>query len=408
MNTKRRRSTDRGEGSTGIMRASGIVTAIVVAIGLAAIGFGLLGCAKPERPPAKNPEELLTQLKDDRARIDQTTDAMMKRIDEFNSSRKPGEQTLQFSEVFNQDLSPEQRDVLNSMVAEEADISYKALLQTIIADRDTIQGLQDNVARLEQTLPDSFVVAKNGDSQHDLAMAYLTQDSKLDAEKAKVLLSQADQTDELLPGNKVWFFYDPQRDTFRTYVTQGEAGKTPLAVRRANKRALTQERDTFKVESATFKGERDGAQAEVASLQEIKTGLETDIATLTQTKYQLESTVARLSDDLAVRENSLYFHAGNEKRLADQGVLSSVLKRVRDVKGLTYDESLDLRQGTTITLTPESYGLEEIREVRMLPPIYQEGRDFTVETLEDHSSARLIILDPEMFRGKEVLLSIRG
>jgi predicted nucleic acid-binding Zn-ribbon protein len=384
------------------------VTAIVVAIGLVAIGLGMLGCAKPEPPPAKNPDELLTQLKDDRARIDQTTDAMMQRIDKFNSSRKPGEQTIQFSEVFNQDLSPEQRDVLNSMVAQEADISYKALLQKIIADRDTIQGLQDNVARLEQTLPDSFVVARRGDRQHDLAMAYLTQDSKLDEAKAKVLLSQVDQTDELLPGNKVWFFYDPKQDTFRTYVTQGEASKTPLAVRRANQRALTQERDTFKVESVTFKGERDVAQAEVASLQEIKTGLESDIASLTQTKYELESNVSRLSNDIALRENSLYFHAGNEKQLADQGVLSSVLKRVRDVKGLEYDESLDLRQGTTITLIPESYGLDEIHNVRLLPPIYQEGRDFTVETVEDHSSARLVILDPEIFRGKEVLVSIRG
>jgi len=407
MSTMRRRVTDRGEVLRGIP-ISGLVTAIVVAIGLVAIGLGMLGCAKPEPPPAKNPDELLTQLKDDRARIDQTTDAMMQRIDKFNSSRKPGEQTIQFSEVFNQDLSPEQRDVLNSMVAQEADISYKALLQKIIADRDTIQGLQDNVARLEQTLPDSFVVARRGDRQHDLAMAYLTQDSKLDEAKAKVLLSQVDQTDELLPGNKVWFFYDPKQDTFRTYVTQGEASKTPLAVRRANQRALTQERDTFKVESVTFKGERDVAQAEVASLQEIKTGLENDIASLTQMKYELESNVSRLSNDIALRENSLYFHAGNEKQLADQGVLSSVLKRVRDVKGLEYDESLDLRQGTTITLIPESYGLDEIHNVRLLPPIYQEGRDFTVETVEDHSSARLVILDPEIFRGKEVLVSIRG
>jgi hypothetical protein len=400
--------TDRDERSTAIIQASGIITVIVVAIGLVAIGLGLLGCAKPERPPAKNPEELLTQLKDDRAQIDSTTDAMMKRIDQFNSSRKPGERTLQFSEVFNQDLSPEQREVLNSMVAQESDISYKALLQKIIADRDTIQGLQENVARLEQTLPDTFVVAKRGDRQHNLALAYLTEESHLDAAKAKTLLSQVDQTDELLPGNKVWFFYDPQRDTFRTYVTQGEAARTPLAVRRANQKALTQERDTFKVESATFKGERDSAQAEVASLQEVKTGLESDIASLTQIKYELESNVSRLSNDIATRENSLYFHAGNEKTLADQGVLSGVLKRVRDVKGLHYDESLDLRQGTTITLMPESFGLHEIKDVRLLPPIYQEGRDFTVQTVEDHSSARLVILDPELFRGKEVLLSIRG
>src|SRR5262249_15407041 len=150
--------------------------------------------------------------KEDRQEIDQTTDTMMKRIDVFNGSRKPGERTLQFSEIFSQDLSPEQRDVLNQMMEQEKDFSYKALLQQIIADRETIKGLQDNVTHLEQTLPDKFVIAKRGDKHHDLAMNYLTQEASLDAEKAKSLLKQVDQTDELVAGNKVWFFYDPKTD----------------------------------------------------------------------------------------------------------------------------------------------------------------------------------------------------
>jgi len=375
--------------------------ALVAAVLVTAIGLGTIGCVKQGPGSAKTPEELLTQLKDDRSRIDQTTDTMMKRIEVFNSSRKPGETTLQFSEIFSQDLSPEQRDVLNTLVAQENDVSYKALLQKIIADRDTIQGLQENVMRLEQTLPDKFVVVKRDDRQHDLAMAYLTEEARLDPAKAKALLSQVDQTDELLPGNKVWFFYDSRQDTFRTYVTQGEAGLTPLVVRRARQRRLIKERDTFK-------SERDTAQVEVATLQQTKADLETDIDGLNQKKTELESTVDQLSRDLAFRQNSLFYHAANEKTLKDRGVLTSVLMRVRDVKGLNYEESLDLRQGTIITLIPGNYGLEEIREVKVLPPIYQKGRDFAIETAEDHSSARLVILDPDLFRGKEVLLAIGG
>ncbi len=362
---------------------AGLVDAAI----LAAIAFGTVGCAKQGPGSAKSPEELLTQLKEDRTQIDQTTDTMMKRIEVFNASRKPGEPTLQFSEIFNQDLSPEQRDVLNTLVEQEKDVSYKALLEKIIADRDTISQLQENVMRLEQTLPDKFVLVKRGDKQEDLATTYLTQDAQLDAAKAKILLSQVDLTDELLPGNKVWFFFDPQRDTFRTYVTQGEAGQTPLVVRRARQRQLIKERDTFK-------SERDSAQAEVTTLQ--------------QTKTELEDTKTRLETDIARHENSLFYHAANEQALKDQGVLSPVLKRVRDVKEVRYDESLDLRQGTTITLTPQSYGLNEIHQVRVLPPIYQEGRDFAIETVEDHSLARLVILDPDLFRGKEVLLVIGG
>jgi len=353
---------------------------LALAAGLTILGLGIIACAEPGPGSAKSSDELLTQLSDDRAKIDQTSDTMMKRIEEFNASRKPGEQTLQFSEIFAQDLSAEQKDVLNSLVAEEKDISYQALLQQIIADRDSIRELQEHVSRLEQTLPDQFVLAKRGDRHQALAMTYLTSDAGLDSAKAKALLSQVDQTDELLPGNKVWFFYDPQRDTFRTYVTQGEAGQTPLAVRRAHQRKLIQERETFKTE-------RDSARAEVVTLQEVKTDLEAD---------------------LARHENSVFYYAAAEKSLKEQGVLSPVLKKVRDVTGVQFELALDLREGTTITLVPGDYGLTRIRDVRMLPSIYEEGRDFTVQTAQEDGTARIDILVPDAFRGKEILLAVQG
>jgi hypothetical protein len=361
--------------SAGKMRAGLVCVAVATVVGL-----GGLGCARSGPGTARSSDELLTQLQQDRTQIDQTSDTMMKRIDMFNSSRKPGERTLQFSEIFTQDLNPEQRDVLDTLVQQEKDISYKALLGKIISDRNTIRELQDKVMHLEQSLPDKFVVAKRGDRHQDLAIAYLTGDAGLDQAKTKELLKQIDLTDELLPGNQVWFFYDPQKDTFRTYVTAGDAGQTPVAMRRARTRQLVKERDAYKQE-------RDTAQEHVASLE--------------QDKSQLE-------DELVTRQNSLYYHAESDQSLKEQGVLSPVLKRVRDVKGVSYDQALDLRAGTSITLDPRAYGLDRIRSVRLLPSIYQEGRDFSVEIEEDHSSARLLILDPDVFKGKEVLLALHG
>ena len=364
----RKRSVLTG-GTSEPIRAAILMTAAIVA----AIGFVATGCSRPGPGSAKTSEELLSQLQADRKEIDTTSDTMMKRIEVFNSSRKPGERTLQFSEIFTQDLNPEQRDVLDELVQQEKDISYKALLQKIITDRDTIRQMQEKMAHLEQTLPDKFVMAKRGDKQQDLAMAYLTGEAGLDAAKAKTLLSQVDQTDELLAGNKVWFFYDPQQDTFRTYVTQGDAGQTPVVVRRARQRRLIKERDT--------------AQAAAVTLEQEKSQLESDIAT---------------------RQNSLFYHAASDVRLKDQGVLSPVLKRLRDMKSVTFDESLDLRQGTSIDLVPQTYGLEQIRAVRLLPSVFQEGRDFSIETSEDNSHARVVILDPDIFKGKEVVLAIGG
>jgi len=223
MNGKRFMMT-AGDGGPARIPRAGLVAAAI----MAAISFGTVGCAQKGPGTAKNPDELLTQLKDDRARIDQTTDTMMKRIEVFNTSRKPGERTLQFSEIFTQDLNTEQRDVLDQLVQEEKDISYKSLLQKIIADRDAIRALQERVMHLEQTLPDTFVVAQRGDSHEKLAMNYLTGEAHLDEARAKEHLKQVDQSDELLPGNQVWFFYDPQKDIFRTYVTMGDARQTPV------------------------------------------------------------------------------------------------------------------------------------------------------------------------------------
>src|SRR5881409_392284 len=154
------------------------------------------------------PEELLAELKDHQEKIDKATEAMLQRINEFNQSRQGGQRTIQFSEIFGQDFTDQQKDILNQMIAQEKDVSYKSILQQIVSDRDTIQGLQEKVMHLEQSLPDQFVIAKKGDKQHDLAMNYLTGEAKVDEAKAKTLLAEVDQTDELLAGNKVWFFYD--------------------------------------------------------------------------------------------------------------------------------------------------------------------------------------------------------
>jgi len=46
--------------------------------------------------------------------------------------------------------------------------------------------------------------------------------------------------------------------------------------------------------------------------------------------------------------------------------------------------------------------------VKLLPEIYQEGRDFSIDTSEGTGDAHLVILDPDLFRGREVLLSVGG
>jgi len=399
--------------------------------GLAALGIGALfagalliagsaGCNQGalERglsgPVPSTPQELMAELQAHREKIDRASEQMIQRIDQFNASRGPGEKKLQFSELFYADLSPEQRDVLDQLLEQEKSPSFKNLLSHIIEDRKSIQGLQEKVLRLEQQLPDKFVLAQKGDTHYKLAHEFLISQT-VPEDKAKQLLNQIDLTEELLPGFKVWYNYDKESDVFKTYVTQGEAGQTPLAVKRAVKRKLI--------------GERDAAVARVKSLEETKRALdqdiarlETDVKTLEDRRGDLETQVAgletrnqdlqvrgdRLEDDLAFRQNSLFYYANSEGALAQQGILTRFLKNLKDVKGIDYDETLDLRQAKSITFSPETYGLKSIKGVEIWPEVYQEGRDYTVQVSQDGHTATVVINDPNIFRQQRVLFALRG
>jgi len=255
-------------------------------------------------------------------------------------------------------------------------------------------------------------VAGKGDSQYDLANSYLTEQAGLDPSKVKVTLAQIDMTDELLPGNRVWFFYDKDRDAFRTYVTQGEATQTPVSLRRAQKRGLITERDQAQQRAEGLATDLEVTRAEkereVAMLSDEIQELQGRRAMLENEVTGLESRVSNLSTELARQENSVFFHAAAEKELRQRGALSPVLKRFRDGSTVHYNNSIDLTRSTTITLAASDVGLQKIGKVEVLPAIFQPERDYVVVPSADGSEATVKILDPDVFRGKEVLFSIQG
>jgi hypothetical protein len=396
-----------------------ILTISTLAIGM--VIFGAVACSTSDlssglgSPVPTSPEALLAELREDKERIDSITDQMSERVKVFNDSRGGSGEPLRLSDVFFEDLTGSERDVLNTMIASEEDVSYKALLQSLANDRETIRGLQDRVLRMEQNLPDQFVVAGKGDSQYKLATEYLTGQIGLDQPRAEDVLARIDMSDELIPGNKVWFFYDAGRDTFRTYVTQGEAGQMPIAMRRAMKRKLISERDAAIANADALEQTRSLMEQQVASLgddvrdlEARRATLESRVSDLSFQQARLEGNVSDLTAALSRQQNSLFYHAANESELKDQGVITSVLKRFHDVQGVSYDRAIDLTKKSSFRIDAGEVGLEKIDRVRLLPSVFQIERDYIIERSEDGSEATVTILDPEIFRGKEVILSVKG
>ena len=385
-----------------------LVAAGSVACGKGSIEKGLTG------PVPSSPQELMAELQTEKEKVDRVSDEMMKRIDAFNASRGPNEKKLQFSEIFYSDLSPEQRGVLDQLLAEEKSPTYRNLLSRIIEDRKTVQDLQDRVLRLEQQLPDKFIIAKKNDTHFKLAHDYLIGDGATEAQ-AKELLNQIDLSEDIVPGFKVWYNYDKEKNTFKTYVTQGDAGQTPLAVKRAIKRKLIGERDAAVAKSQALEQtkntlEQDIARLEVdvTTLEDRRSTLEVNVADLEARNNDLQVRGDGLQADLELKQNSLFYHAGSAKELADKGVLTRFLKNIKDVKGVTFGDTMDLREARSITFSPAVYGLKSISGVEILPGVYQEGRDYTVQVADDGSNATLVINDPEIFKQQRVLISLRG
>ena len=83
-------------------------------------------------------------------------------------------------------------------------------------------------------------------------------------------------------------------------------------------------------------------------------------------------------------------------------------RNLKDVKGVSFEESVDLRQARSISFSPEAYGLKSIKGLEILPGVYQEGRDYSVQVAEDGRNATVVFNDPEIFKQQRVLISLKG
>lgn len=385
----------------------------LTALALAFVLF-LAGCAEKdlsERPLPETPEEILTELKEARTEIDKNTDQVLERIRKWNETRTGDERRIYFAEIFEESLSPKEQDVLNQLFEQEQNVSYRGLLSQIIADRDQIQEYQARIAALEARLPQDTVTVARGDTHYRIALKYLMEKHGLPEDKANDLIHQINLDSDILAGHKVWLYYLADKDLFASWVHRGEAKQAPLAVQWAKRRQLISERDQ--------------AVARVASLEDKKAQLETeiqklegDVGTLQARKADLETQIARVSSERDEQEkiaearqaeierinNSLFYYASTERELKDRRILKS-FNRIKDIKGVEYNEYVDLRASKEITFEPKEFGVEKITNVAVLPKYFRPGVDYEVE-IASNGEARVEILHPQVFKGQKVLFAI--
>lgn len=388
----------------------------LLALAALALGFVLFvaGCAEPEiseRPLPDTPEEILTELKNDRGRIDKMTDQVLERIRKWNETRTGDERKIYFAEIFEESLSPKEQDVLNQLFEQEQNVSYRGLLSQIIADRDQIQEYQARIASLESKLPQDTVTVARGDSHYRIALKYLKEKHGLPDDKANDLIKQINLDDDVISGHKVWLYFDKDKDLFASWVHKGEAKQAPLAVQWAKRRQLVSERDQAVARVASLEdrrtqleGEIERLTGDVTGLQSRKAELESQIASVTGQRDEQEKIAEARQSEIERINNSMFYFASTERALKDKRIVKS-FNRIKDIKGVEYSEYLDLRASKEIRFEPKEFGVQKITRVALLPKYFRPGVDYEVE-IASNGEAKVEILQPQVFKGQKVLFAI--
>src|SRR5262245_24159025 len=396
------------------LKIGGLLAAVLIVVGGGWIAYDTYRPRKlTEKPVPQSPDMLLGELKVAREDIDSKTRDIYARLQQFNARMEMlGRKQIPFSQVFLQGLSAEEEQALDKMVKDEKDPSYQGVLSQVVEDMKTIRGLQKQVGELEGKLPGDGIEVKAGDTHMGMATKWLMDTHKIPAARAKELAERINILETgLQKGNKVYFYYDPTKDFFGTWVSQGDAKSTPLAIVRAREMNLIGERNAAQAKATDLEGKKAELEATLEKLQDDIKALETRKASLESNVAQLEgernaaqTEVKIKTEALDVATNSMWYEADTADNLKARGVLKSVNKveKIADVK---FGSSLNLKTTKSITFKPSQFGIDRIRDVRILPSYFKEKRELDVKFAED-GTVEVTVLNEAAMKGQKVLFVV--
>jgi hypothetical protein len=301
---------------------------------------------------------------------------------------KAQEQGGKLPATFGADLSEEQRKLLADRIQQERS-GVRNLLQEILTKDQEIKDLRGQIASLEKRLP-SYVVAEEGNRHDRIVMDFLIKQG-VPAEKAYAIASSVNLEDALLPGFRVWTYFN--NGQFGTWVTQGNAAVSPQEHQRRVKQLLVDARDEARRLADTARADADkfDAQRKAAEQQAVAASAESG-AMLKIAEEERAKAVAL--------DNTVRYAVGPRKILQEVGVIDRS-NRIRAIDQLTL-LSLNLAESTEIAVDASAHGMKSLRKVVLLPDMFQEGIDYKVK--RDGVLMQLTILNPAKFKRMQFLI----
>lgn len=307
-----------------------------------------------------------------------------------------------------QTLTPEQKAVLEQKLKNEEGIGYRDLISDILKREKEVEDLKVQVQDLEKKLP-SAVVVKRGDKHLNIAMEFLTKEKGLDAATAKKLALQTNLMDELVPGFKVWNFYD--NGTFGTFVTQGDASVSPYRVIQKAKQELVSAKNQAISQRDQLSKEKTTLLEQVSDLERRRDQLNQDVAMLQAERADLlkkMQEVQDLSEDLKARLNSIFYRVGERQSLIKSGLVQDPWygqPRIAKFDEANFPQHLDLRNGDAITFTAQDAGVASITKIKVAPgTAFKIDQDYNWSISPDGKTGTIKILNKDKFKAERTMV----
>ena len=285
---------------------------------------------------------------------------------------------------FGAELTDEQRTLLAERIKTEK-AGLRTLLQDLI-DRDKeVQQMKTRLDQLETQLPAS-VVSKEGDRHDRIAMNFLVKQG-VPAKKAYEIVSQINLQDALVPGFRVWTYY--QKGQFGTWVTRGKASITPQEHAKKVLALLEESRDKALKDLADTSSERDALKTATVEKEAALTRSAEELKAMTETAEQQRAEVQRRE----VEANTLRFIVGSKKALVKSKLLEKNMRKWNPATDQM--SSLNLLESQEIPIDAASLGLKKVKKVTLVPEIFLAGVDYAVQvggptaTLQHHRAGQV-------------------
>jgi predicted nucleic acid-binding Zn-ribbon protein len=352
-----------------------------LSVGLAVVFLATACKSEPPKPPAEPPPapepdvsaapeaavQSLSELAVEYEKLEQQQvqnnrqiSALLQKYQKRGGSLPPG---------FGAEMTDEQRALLAERIKTER-AGLRTLLQDLL-DRDKeVQQLKTRLDQVSQQLPASVVVGE-GDRHDRIAMNYLIRQG-VNAKKAYDIVSQVNLQDALVPGFRVWTYY--QKGQFGTWVTRGKATITPQEHQKRLTDLLQEERDEALKQLALTQSERDELKSTTQKLDETVARTSEELKAMTETAEKERAEVARREADA----NSVRYILGSKKDLVNRKIVEKNLRRFYPDVGQT--QTVNLTETSEIPIDAKALGLRRVKKVTLLPESYKAGVDYMVST----------------------------